>query len=121
MKNKRVLPLPFLVLILAGVVSLFSILADRGSRGSMVRDSSLQTQTVEQERVAAIYFQMLSWLSDLNPRAVEPAKANPQPAPVPQVVKSLRRRERPGRIEFCRNPSGQNLAAGKRQTPRPQL
>ena len=95
MKNKRALPIPFLILILAGVVSLFSILADRGSRASMVKDDSLQMQTVEQERMAAIYFRILSWLSDLTPRAAEPAKANPQPAPGPQVVKAPRRLRAP--------------------------
>lgn len=115
MKNKRVLPIPFLILILAGVVSLFSIAADRGSRAAMVGDDSLQMQTVEQERMAAFYFRILSWLSDVTPRAAEPAKANPQPAPAPQPTKAPRRRQRQGRIELCTLPSGQNLAAGKRR------
>lgn len=113
MKNKRVLPIPFLILILAGVVSLFSIAADRGSRAGMVRDDSLQMQTVEQERMAAFYFRILSWLSDLTPRAAEPAKANPQPAHVPQSTKAPRRRARQGRIELCTLRSGKNLPAGK--------
>ena len=56
MKNKQVLPIPFLILILAGLVSLFSIVATRRSPASTVRDDSLQMQTVEQERMAAIYF-----------------------------------------------------------------
>jgi hypothetical protein len=113
MKNKQVLPIPFLILILAGAVSLFSILADRGSRAGMVRDDSLQMQTVEQERMAAIYFRVLSWLSDITPRAAEPANANPQPAPMTQVIKAPLRRERQGRIEICTFPTAQNLATGK--------
>ncbi|MGA2984273.1 MAG: hypothetical protein ABSG32_10675 [Terriglobia bacterium] len=113
MENKRGLPIPFLILLLAGVVSLFSMVAGRGSRASMVSPVSLQMQTVEQERMAAIYFRILSWLSDVTPRATEPAKANPQPAAVPQVLKSPRRRARPGRIEFCTLHAAQNLAARK--------
>ena len=68
MKNKGVLPIPFLILILAGVVSLFSILAGRGAKASMVKDDSLQMQTVEQERIAEFYFRTLSWLSDVIPQ-----------------------------------------------------
>jgi len=115
MKNKQGLPIPFLILILAGVVSLFSILADRGPRASMVRDDSLQMQTIEQERMAAIYFRILSWLSNLTPRATQPAKANPQPASTPQGIKAPRRRERPGRLELCMLHSAQNVAGGKRR------
>jgi hypothetical protein len=70
-------------------------------------------QTIEQERMAEFYFRILSWLSDVTPRASEPAKANPQPAPVPQVIKAPLRRERQGRIELCTFPSGKNLSASK--------
>jgi hypothetical protein len=114
MKNKRGLPIPFLILILAGAVSGFSILADHGSRGGRVRDDSLQMQTVEQERMAAFYFRILSWLSDVTPRAAEPAKADPQPVRLPQPTKAPQRRQRQGRTELCTLPSGQNLAASKR-------
>jgi hypothetical protein len=100
-------------LILAGVVSLFSIAADRGSPAGKVREDSLQMQTVEQERMAAFYFRVLSWLSDFTPRTAEPAKTNPQPAPVPQSTKSPRRRQRQSRIELCTLRSGKNLAASK--------
>lgn len=114
MKNNRgLLPIPFLILILAGVVSLFSILTDRGSRASMVRDDSLQMQTIEQEHMAEFYFRILSWLSDLTPRSTHPVKANPQPPPTPQIIKSPQRHERPGRIELCRLPFVQILAASK--------
>jgi hypothetical protein len=54
---------------------------------------------------------MLSWLSDVTPRATEPAKAHPQPPP--QVVDAPRRPERRGRIELCTFPSGRSLAATK--------
>jgi len=113
MKKTRGLPIPFLILILAGVVSLFSIAADRSSPANMVRDDSLQMQTVEQERMAAFYFRILSWLSDVTPREAEPAKANPQPAHVPQSTKAPRRRARQGRIDLCALRSGKNLAASK--------
>ncbi len=113
MQNKRFLPLPFLILILAGVVSLFSIVADRGSRASIVRNDSLQMQTVEQERMAEFYFRILSWLSGVIPRAAEPVKASPQPAPVPQCTTAPRRRVHPARIELCTFHSGLTLAANK--------
>ncbi|HXW15122.1 MAG TPA: hypothetical protein VEN79_11485 [Terriglobia bacterium] len=113
MKNKQVLPIPFMILILAGVVSLFSIAATRKSPGSAVKDDSLQMQTVEQERMAAIYFRILSWLADVTPRAAEPVKANPQPAPVLPAGKTPRRGERRGRVELCALHSAQSLAASK--------
>jgi hypothetical protein len=83
----------------------------------MVRDDSLQMQTVEQERAAELYFRILSWLSDVTPRATKPAKANPQPAPAPRVVKSPRQRVRQGRIEFCVFRDAHNLATGKLRAP----
>jgi len=82
----------------------------------MVREDSLQMQTIEQERMAAFYFRILSWFSDLTPRATQPAKANPQPAPTPQVIKAPRRPGRPGRIELCTLHSRRNLAASKAGT-----
>ena len=117
MQNNRVLPLPFLILILAGVVSLFSIVADRGSRASLVRNDSLQMQTVEQERMAEFYFRILSWLSDVIPRKAEPVKASPPPAPMRQTPRTPRRREHQGRIELCTLRSGQTLAASKLRAP----
>jgi hypothetical protein len=110
MKNHRVLPIPFLVLILAGVVSVFSIVADRSFRPGAARTDSLQMQTVEQERMAAIYFRVLSWLSDVTPETAEPAKANA--APVPQLVKP-QRQGRLGRVELCMLRSAKAVAAGK--------
>lgn len=113
MKNKQVLPIPFLILILAGVVSLFSIAATRKSPVGMIKGDSLQMQTVEQERMAAIYFRILSWLSDVTPRPTEPVKANPQPAPVPPVGNTPRRRERRSRFVLCTFHSAQSLTANK--------
>jgi hypothetical protein len=113
MKNKRTLPIPFLILILAGVVSLFSIFADRGSRASVVRNDSLQMQTVEQERMAAVYFRILSWLSDVTPRTPEPAEAGSQPSPAQQVVTAPPRPLRQGSIELCTLRSRRKLAASK--------
>jgi hypothetical protein len=72
-------------------------------------------QTVEQERMAEFYFRVLSWLSDVFPRAAEPVRLNPQPAPAPQSTKAPRRRERQGRIELCTLPYGQIIAAGNRR------
>jgi len=113
MKNKQLLPIPFLILILAGVVSLFSLAATRKSPSSITRDDSLQMQTIEQERMAAIYFRILSWLSDFTPRPAEPVKANPQPAPVPPAGKTPRRRERRGSFELCTFHPLQSLVASK--------
>ncbi|MFZ0963316.1 MAG: hypothetical protein WAO35_20845 [Terriglobia bacterium] len=113
MRNKQVLPIPFLILILAGVVSLFSIAADRGAKAGMVSENPVEMQTVEQERMAAIYFRVLSWLSDFTPRAEDPEKAKPQPTPVSHVVKAPARPTRLCRIELCTLRSAQSVAASK--------
>ncbi len=83
----------------------------------MVRDDSLQMQTVEQERAAEFYFRVLSWLSDITPRTAKPAKASPQPTPAPRVVKSPRQRVRQGRIEYCVFRYARNLTTGKLRVP----
>jgi len=114
MKNSRALPIPFLILILAGVVSLFSTLADRGARASGVKDDSLQVQTVEQERVAAIYFRVLSWLSGVSSRReVDPVNVHQQPMSHPDGVKTPHGPACAGRIELCLFRSAQNIAASK--------
>lgn len=112
MKKSRGLPIPFLILILAGVISLSSALSSRNPRAGAVRDDSLQIQTVEQERIAEIYFRILSWFSGLMPCNPVPAKANPQPAPQP--IKAVpRQHQRPGRIELCALPCDRKVAASK--------
>ena len=108
--NKRRLPIPFLILILAGVVSLFSLVATGSSRTGMVRDNSLQMQMVEQERMAALYFRILSWLSDVTPRAAKPARVDPQPAAVPKVENTPQRHVHGASIELCTMHSVQNVA-----------
>jgi hypothetical protein len=107
MKPKQNLPIPFLILILAAVVSIYSLAAGRASGAATVQDNSLQMQTVEQERVAAIYFEVLSWLSDVTNRNAEP------PAAEPQVAKGPRHRECKVNFAFCAFHYAHDLALGK--------
>lgn len=88
MQKKRVPSLPFLVLILAGLVSLVGIFAERNSRAKMAKEDPIKMQIVEQERIAALYFRILSWLSDVAPKRSAPAKAAPQLPRVSQAVKT---------------------------------
>ena len=113
MKPKQNLPIPFLILILAAVVSACSLVAGRVSGATPVQDNSLQMQTVEQERVAAIYFQVLSWLSDVTHRTAEPVQAKPQPAAEPQVAKGPRHRECKVSFALCAFRYAHDLALGK--------
>jgi hypothetical protein len=113
MKPKQNLPMPFLILILAGVVSIYSLVASRVSGAAAVQDNSLQMQTVEQERVAEIYFQVLSWLSDVTHRTAEPAQAKPQRATEPQVVNGSRHRECKVSVALCAFRYAHDLAVGK--------
>ncbi len=116
MKNKGCLPIPFLILILAGVVSLFSLIATSTSRAGMVRDHSPQVQMMEQQRMAAVYFRILSWLSDVTPRPAEHAKSNPQPAGARQGVASPDPPAHHSSIELCTFPSAQNSATVNHRT-----
>ena len=113
MKPKQSLPIPFLILILAGVVSLYSIVASHLSGAAVAQDSSLQMQTVEQERVAAIYFRILSWLSDVTHRNAEPVQAKPQPAAAPQAAKGPRHPECKVNVALCAFRYAHDLALGK--------
>jgi hypothetical protein len=113
MKPKQSLPIPFLILILAAVVSIYSLVAGRVSGAAKVQDNSLQMQTVEQERVAEIYFQVLSWLSDVTHRTAEPVQAKPQPAAEPQVAKGPRHRECKVNVALCAFRYAHDLALGK--------
>jgi hypothetical protein len=110
MKNKRFLPMPFLVLILAGVVSLSSSFLGRDSRAGTVRADSLQVQTVQQEHLAAVYFRILSWLSEITPQSTQRVKANHRPAPTHKDLRTPRRSGRPDRMEFCAFDYTQNPA-----------
>ena len=104
-------------------VSLVSIVANRGAQASMVRNDSVQMQTIEQERMAEFYFRILSWLSDLRPRAADPAKATPHTSTPPKAVKSPPRGAHRGRIELCtfssspESPQQQAPCAQLRLTP----
>ena len=108
MKNTRGLPVPFLILILAGAVSLGSVVANRGAQAGTARNDSVQMQTIEQERMAELYFRVLSWLSGLKTRATDPATATPHTSTSPKPVKSPPRGMRRSRIEFCTFSSARN-------------
>jgi hypothetical protein len=116
MKSKRVLPIPFLILILAGVASLFSMVAGGNSKPDTVRDNSLQMQTVEQERVAALYFRVLSWLAEFTSPKAPATKPQSQTAPTPRSVQSRSRRTCQAKPELCVYHSAQKPAEG-RHTP----
>jgi len=114
MQKKRVPPLPFLVLILAGVVSLVSIITERSSRATMAKEDPLKVQTVEQERTAALYFRILSWLSDVAPKGSAPPKAAPQPPRVSQAVKTWHAPAGRGKVELCVLPAEPTVGGVKR-------
>jgi hypothetical protein len=113
MKPKQSLPIPFLILILAGIVSIYSLVAGRVSGAATVPDNSLQMQTVEQERVAEIYFGVLSWLTDVTHRTAEPVQAKPQRAAEPQVANGPRHRECKLSVALCAFRYAHDLATGK--------
>jgi hypothetical protein len=115
MKNTQAVPIPFAILIVAGVVSLFSLVADRRSRAGIVTDNSLQMQTVEQERVAAFYFRVLSWVSDLTSRSAAPAKPIVRRTQPPQSTKTPLRHNGQCRVELCALRSGKNPSAAKQR------
>lgn len=96
------LPLPFLIVIVAGAASLFSIVSDRGSRHDAADNHSVQMQTAEQEQIAAVYFRVLSWLSNIAPPSSAPAvQVQSQRKPAPQLVKHLHRVANCAGIELC--------------------
>jgi hypothetical protein len=105
MQKNRVPPLPFLVLFLAGVVSLVSIFTERNSPAKMAKEDPLKVQTVEQERMAALYFRILSWLSDLASKGSAPPKAAPQSPRVSQAVKTWHAPAGRGKVELCTLPA----------------
>ena len=83
MQKKRFAPLaPFLAV--AGIVALSFTL---GGRSAPATKEPAQIQTVEQERMAATYFRVLTFLSEVMPKRTsvrpqpEPAKGNPLASP----------------------------------------
>lgn len=115
MKKQRALPIPFLILILAGLASIFSLVADRSPKARTGTDGSLQMQTIEQERMAEIYFRVLCWISDLTPRAQATVTPHTGTAPASQVVKASTPISRPCRVEICVYHTAQSLLAPRRQ------
>jgi hypothetical protein len=101
MNKERGLPIPFLILMLAGVMSVISLFVGRGARAGMDRGHSFQVQTIEQERTAAFYFRVLSWLSDRTLGPTERVKAQPHLALAPQITRSRELRTGPDKIELC--------------------
>jgi hypothetical protein len=114
MKSKHVLPIPFLILILAGVVSLFSILAEGRSGTRMAGDDSLRIQTVEQERVAALYFRVLSWLTEITSPKAPAAKSQSQPTPAQAGVRSASSPTCQSKTELCTFRSVRKLVVSHR-------
>jgi hypothetical protein len=86
------LPLPFLILILAAIVSLCSLLVSWRSGATAGRQNAVQMQTVEQERMTALYLRVLTWISDVSQKqpemTPEPPHAHSQPlrAPIPRSI-----------------------------------
>jgi len=107
----RNLPVPFLILIVAGIISIFSIAANSLSQAGAAKDSPVQVETVEQERMAALYFRILSWLSDVTPGQTRPVKAAPPEPAKPQVVKSPRSQSGQSGIRLCAFHFPQNASA----------
>jgi hypothetical protein len=115
MRNKTLLPVPFLILILAGVISLFSVATVRPSAARPNRADALRIQTVEQEKMAALYFRALSWLSDLTAWTAQPAaKSAPVSTPAKPTVKTPQPPRCLGHLEFCAFQTGHRLAANPR-------
>jgi hypothetical protein len=90
MQMKRALPLPFLVVILAGVLLTVSFYVERRSRARTAKEDSPGTQTVGQERMAALYFRILSWLSDVAPKGSAPSDAAQQLSRVSHAMQPWR-------------------------------
>lgn len=89
MKSIREVPVPFLIVIAAGLVSVFSLIATSRTRPTVTNHDSVQVQTVEQEHIAAIYFRVLSWLSDVTPQPVEAAGKSTKAASAPYRQNAL--------------------------------
>ena len=78
MQQKRSLPIPFIILMLAGIVALGTLIAGLSSGTVMARDASPELQSVEQERIAMGYLRILAWLSDLTQHTAAPTPITAQ-------------------------------------------
>jgi len=114
MKKIRNLPIPFVILILAGIVAIYSLFATRCSGAATVQSNSAQVQTVEQERMAVLYFGVLSWVSDLTPQSAQPLQDNPQPVSSPQVARTSQSAEGAASVELCTFHAQGNSAVNSR-------
>jgi hypothetical protein len=89
---KMRLPIPFLILILAGIVSLCSLLMSWKSGAAAGGQSRIEVQTVEQERMADFYFRVLTAISRVSAKKPEVNFSTPQlpkdpsSAPVAKVL-----------------------------------
>ncbi len=119
MQPRRVLPIPFMILILAGMIAFGSLLASRSSVASPVPDDSLQIQTVEQERMAATYFRVLSWLTavsqhdDVSQHDSAPAQSTTTNVSVTQAAKTPQSTWQPVRVSLCMFRSARDFATEK--------
>jgi len=112
MKKLRALPIPFLILILAGVVSLFSVFAGPGTPPSEAQVRALPALTVGQEHATTAYFRVLSWLLNVTaPRGTQPdSTVNPLKA-AQRMAKTTHAVLCPSRIELCTLRLTQNIAS----------
>jgi len=111
MQKKYVIPLLCLILITAAVSGI-RVFAGRNKPVPAAKADSLQVQTVEQERMAAMYFRVLTWLAEIAPQGPEPAKVLPESPRAPLSAKPLHPPASQGKVELC------SLAAGHRPIPK---
>ena len=111
MQQKRSLPVPFVILILAGVVALGTLVAQWSSGTVMARDASPELQSVEQERIAMGYLRVLTWLSDLTQHTAEPTPITPQHMVAQPREKQSEQANRRIHVALCALRSARNLAA----------
>ncbi len=110
MKKHRSLPIPFLVVILAAVLSVITSLADGGSRTGNAVENPLQVQTIEQERMATMYLRFMSWLSSIKNHSEDTAKADPPSVPAPKDAISHHAGVRRAALRMCSYRADQNFA-----------
>jgi hypothetical protein len=126
MQMKRSLPLPFLVLILAGALLTVSFFAGRRSRARTAQEYPSGTQTVGQERMAALYFRVLSWLCDVAPKGSASSSAAQELSRVSQALQPGHALADQGKVDLSALPAepavvGANRVARNSQPILPNL
>lgn len=116
MQKNRLPPLPFLILLLAGLVGLIAVLAGRLSPAPMTKEDTLQVQTVEQERMAAIYFRILSWLADVTPKGSPASGTAAQPPRAAAVGKASEGPAAHAKVQLCTLSGEHEVARVKRDS-----